>query len=115
MQELSLHNQYPPHALLMQCKPSIRERMFPISIPEPSGSSWESNLYLILVGGVGNACVEKAELQISQHLSGLGQRALQLPEQGTGVLQDTDRQPKSGKDLLFGGFKRIIMHQESAF
>lgn len=45
--------------------------------------------------------MEKAELQISKHLSGLGQRALQLPEQGTGILEDTEREPKLWKDLFF--------------
>lgn len=45
--------------------------------------------------------MEKAELQISKHLSGLGQRALQLPEQGTGILEDTEREPKLCKDLFF--------------
>lgn len=89
--------------------------MFPISIPETSTLSWESNLYLTHVVRLGNACVEKAELQISQHLSGLGQRALQLPEQGTGALQDTEREPKLWKDLFLGGFQRIITHEESAF
>lgn len=45
--------------------------------------------------------MEKAELQISKQLSGLGQRALQLPEQGTGILEDTEREPKLWKDLFF--------------
>lgn len=105
MQEPSLQNQYPLHALLMQCKPSIRERMFPNQYSwAPHPAPGESNLYLVHVVGVGDAgraCVEKAALQISQHLSGLGQRALQLPEQGAGLLQDTEREPKLWKDLLF--------------
>lgn len=57
------------------------------------------------VGNGGRARVEEAELQISQHLSGLGQRALQLPEQGTGVLQDTEGEPKSWKDFFIFFFE----------
>lgn len=62
------------------------------------------------VGAAARAGVEEsAKLQISDHLSRLGQRVLQLPHRGTGVLEGTENEPKLLNDL-FGICRRMVTY-----